>query len=75
VGNCQEEGKFGSARPWKVDILLNLAADIARDFECKPLPQATRSIHKVRQGILEATGELMIREYQDGFDPEPRDAE
>jgi hypothetical protein len=51
---------------------LNLAADIARDFECKPLPPATRSIHKVRQGILEATGELMIHEY---FDPEPRDAD
>jgi hypothetical protein len=60
VGNCQEDGKFGSARPWKVDILLHLAADIARAF------------HKVRQGILEATGELMIHEYKNGFDPEPR---
>jgi hypothetical protein len=72
VGNCQEEGKFGSARPWKVDILLNLAADIARDSQCKPLPQATRRIHKVRRRILEATGELKIHEYKDGFDPEPR---
>ena len=72
MGNCQEEGKFGSARPWKVDILSNLAADIARDLQCKPLPQATRRIPKVRQGILEATGELMIHEYKDGFDPEPR---
>lgn len=75
MGNCQEEGKFGSARPGKVDILLNLAADLARDFECKPLPPAARWIHKVRQGILEATGELMIHEYKDGFDPEPRDAD